>query len=158
MKEETLKIKIQVLKYDELESKDKTLVNKAIEASKDSYAPYSNFKVGAAIILTDGTILSGNNQENAAYPSGLCAERTTLFYTNANYPNTPIDSLAIAARNKNGILKMPISPCGSCRQAILEIEKKFKHNIRIIMYGSDNIYIAQSIKDLLPLQFDSACL
>jgi cytidine deaminase len=121
--------------------------------TQHSYAPYSKFHVGAAALLKSGIIVTGSNQENAAYPSGLCAERTTLFYANSQYPDQPVLTLAIAARNEKGFMKEPIPPCGACRQVILETENRFNHPVRILLYGEDGIYEAHSIEDLLPLTF-----
>ena len=125
MKELTLTIPIRVFSYEELDEADRHLIDTAREATRRSYAPYSRFAVGAALRLIDGTIVSGSNQENAASPSGLCAERTTLFYANSRYPDQAVDTLAIAARNERGeFLSDPISPCGACRQVMVETEKR----------------------------------
>lgn len=132
---------------------DKKLIDTAKEATKDSHAPYSKFNVGAALLLSNGTILHGNNQENAAFPSGTCAERTTIFYAHANYPKETIETLAIAAFFEGKFLEKPISPCGSCRQAILEYETLAKKPIRILLYGEKEIYVLDSIASLLPLCF-----
>ncbi len=149
---------IEELSYDELTEIDQELINNAKESTKNSYAPYSNFSVGAAVLLNNNEIISGSNQENAAYPSGLCAERTTLFYANSRYPNVPVKTLAIAARTENGFIDEPIPPCGACRQVILETEKRYKQPIKIILYGSKKIYIIKGINALLPLSFDAASM
>jgi len=153
-------IHTEVLIYEptEVTSTDKLVIDKAIEASFNAYAPYSKFKVGAAVLLENGEIITGNNQENAAYPSGLCAERTALFYANANYPNVAVVSLAVAV-NKNGIvLKHPAPPCGSCRQVILESENRFAKPIRIILAGTESVEVVANAKALLPLDFDAEFL
>ena len=156
MREMELSTKIKVCAFEDFSVEDRELINEARKATERSYAPYSKFNVGAAVRLSDGTIVSGNNQENAAYPSGLCAERTTLFWANAQYPHLAVDTLVIAARNENGELERPISPCGACRQVILEVEKRYDKPIRIILYGTKEIYlIEQGIKALLPLCFDA---
>lgn len=155
MKNIKLEIDIISCSYDELDNEDKRIVDTACKATDRSYAPYSNFYVGAALLLENGEIITGNNQENAAYPSGLCAERTTIFYANSKYPDTPIVTLAIAARNKDGFLHSPISPCGACRQVILETEKRFGKAIKIILYSTKNIYILNGINSLLPFSFDA---
>ena len=122
MKDLTITAIIKVYQYDELNEADRSLMKTAMEATARSYAPYSHFSVGAAALLNDGTIVTGTNQENAAYPSGLCAERTTLFYANSQYPDQAVETLAIAARNERGeFLEEPIPPCGACRQVMLEL-------------------------------------
>lgn len=154
-----MQTKVAVCTYDELQTADREVVDAARAATANSYAVYSNFNVGAAVRLSNGTIVSGSNQENAAYPSGLCAERTTLFWANSQYPNEAVETLAIAARTAQGELEMPIPPCGACRQVILETEKRFGNTIRIILYGAKQCYIIEDgIKALLPLSFDSAFL
>lgn len=159
MKEMILQTKVAVCTYDELQTADREVVDAARAATANSYAVYSNFNVGAAVRLSNGTIVNGSNQENAAYPSGLCAERTTLFWANSQYPNEAVETLAIAARTAQGELEMPIPPCGACRQVILETEKRFGNTIRIILYGAKQCYIIEDgIKALLPLSFDSAFL
>ena len=153
MKEIDLNITISLASFEELEASDKELVEKAIAATDNSYAPYSKFNVGAALRLADGRIVIGANQENAAYPSGLCAERTAVFAAQANYPEQPITTLAIAARNVNGMIPKPITPCGACRQVILEIEERYRRPVRILLYGTEGVYIVSSVRDLLPLCF-----
>jgi cytidine deaminase len=126
---------------------------------KTAYAPYSEFHVGAAVLLENGEIIAGNNQENAAYPSGLCAERVALFYAGSQYPTIAIKTIAISVKSKNVIISEPLSPCGGCRQVIAEYENKFKKPIRIIMSGEKGqIYIANSIESLLPLMFSKKYL
>lgn len=156
MKDLNITATIQVCRFDELNAADKLLIESAMEATKKSYAPYSKFSVGAAALLADGTIVTGSNQENAAYPSGLCAERTTLFYANSQYPDQPVNTLAIAARTERDFIDNPIPPCGACRQVILETEKRYNRPIRILLYGKKEIYIIKGIRDLLPLSFDGS--
>ncbi len=156
MKEQTLNIRYHVAQQDELSQQEQELVEKAIGATANSYARYSHFCVGAACLLADGTIVIGANQENAAFPSGLCAERTAIFAAQANYPDQPITTLAIAAKNEDGMMKLPISPCGACRQVILEIEDRYSRPVRILLYGTDGILIFDSVKDLLPFCFVDA--
>lgn len=156
MRDLVIASKLKVCTLEELPPIDLELVNEAREASKRSYAPYSKFNVGAAVRLTDGTVVTGNNQENAAYPSGTCAERTVLFWANAQYPEQAVESLAIAANNEGGELEKPITPCGACRQVILEVEKRYGKSIRIILFGTKECYIIEDgVKTLLPLSFDS---
>lgn len=153
MKNIRIELNMQFAQLDELMPQEQELVKKAIQATNNSYANYSHFHVGAALRLGDGTIVIGANQENAAFPSGLCAERSAIFAAQSNYPEQPITTLAIAAKNVNGLLQDPITPCGACRQVILEIEDRYKLPIRILLYGAKGIMIVSSVKDLLPLSF-----
>jgi cytidine deaminase len=136
-----------------LSSEDNRLRISAIRAAKRAYAPYSQYKVGVAVLLEDGTIIEGNNQENVASPSGLCAERVALFYAGASYPAIPVVSIAIVA-DKDGEVRKSVSPCGACRQALLETEQRYGKPIRILMCGCDDVIVVSSAKDLLPLSFD----
>ena len=159
MKEMTINTKVLVCTLDELSPADREVVDAARAATANSYAVYSHFNVGAAVRLADGTIVRGTNQENAAYPSGLCAERTTLFWANSQYPTQAVEVLAIAARTEHGELPTPIPPCGACRQVILETEKRFNKAMRIILYGAKECYIIEEgVKALLPLSFDAGFL
>lgn len=156
MKKKEIRIEIEEYQQlSELAADDKKLVEAAQKTALNAYAPYSEFKVGAAVLLANGTIITGNNQENAAYPSGLCAERTALFYAAANYISDDIITIAIAAYNKNGLLPMPVPPCGSCRQVMFEYENKQYENIRVILFGTDKIQVFRQASDLLPLVFDN---
>ena len=138
----------------ELTVTEQTLLQKAIESTHHSYAPYSHFHVGAALLLGNGEIVLGCNQENASFPAGICAERSAIFAAGAKYPDEPVVMLAIAARNSLGeLLDDPISPCGICRQVILETESRFNQPIRILLYGHKHIYVINSIKQLMPLSF-----
>lgn len=156
MTKRTITIEYQFAQLSELSEEEQTLIEKAKMATRNSYANYSHFNVGAACLLADGQIIIGANQENAAFPSGLCAERTAVFAAQANHPELSIKTLAIAAKNENGFLKDPISPCGACRQVILEIEDRYKQPVRILLYGTEGIYCFNSIKDLLPFSFVDA--
>lgn len=159
MKEIILRSKILACPYEELSEADREVVDAARAATANSYAVYSNFNVGAAVRLSNGTIVNGSNQENAAYPSGICAERTTLFWANSQYPKEPVEVLAIAAKTGGKELEVPIPPCGACRQVIMETEKRFGNSIRIILYGAKQCYIIEDgVKALLPLSFDAAFL
>lgn len=159
MKEIILQTRVKVCGIDELAAHDREVVEAARKATANSYAVYSGFNVGAALRLSDGTIVSGTNQENVAYPSGLCAERTALFWANSQYPDKAVEVLAIAARTAQGELEKPIPPCGACRQVILETEKRFNTPIRIILYGTKECYVVEEgIKALLPLSFDAGFL
>lgn len=138
---------------EELPQADRELLEKAEQMTKTAYAPYSHFKVGAALRLKNGTVVCGNNQENAAYPSGLCAERVAVYAAAANHPDQVIEAIAITAVSAKPI-DHPIAPCGSCRQSILEYEHKFQHPIRMILRGSSGkIAVFDSIESLLPFQF-----
>lgn len=153
MKELRQQVIIRKYQFEELTDSDKQLIEAAKEATKRSYAPYSHFNVGAAAMLDDGTIVTGSNQENAAYPSGLCAERTTLFHTGSEYPDKAVTTLAIAASNSEGFTEQPVTPCGACRQVMLEAEQRYHRPIRMLMYGTACIYETRGTKDLLPLSF-----
>ncbi len=153
MKNIKIEIDIKVCDLAELPKEEQELLTEAIRATDNSYANYSKFYVGAALRLDNGKIMIGANQENAAFPSGLCAERTAIFAAQANYPDQPIRTLAIAAKNSGGLLKQPVTPCGACRQVILEIEDRYKSPIRILLYGTEGVYCINSVKDLLPLSF-----
>ncbi|OQY04495.1 MAG: cytidine deaminase [Bacteroidetes bacterium 4572_117] len=138
----------------ELEKEDQELVKKAKEITHNSYAPYSHFHVGAALILENGKIITGTNQENAAYPSGLCAERVAIFWANSQYPDIAVKTIAIAVKTNTGFLKSPAPPCGSCRQVLLETETRFKTPIKIILAGNEKIQLIKNAKSLLPINFD----
>lgn len=145
--------------YEELTEQDRQLIEAAKEATRRSYAPYSHFHVGAALRLADGTLVTGTNQENAAYPSGMCAERTALFHANAAHPDKPVEALAIAARTGEEFTHSPIAPCGACRQVMLEVEQRYHQPIRILLYGTEGIYVVEGgIRELLPLTFDASFL
>lgn len=145
---------IQVCQIEELTEDEQNLIELAIEATTRSYSPYSHFSVGAAVLLENGITMIGCNQENAAFPVSICAERVALFAAGAQYPSVPVAMLAIAARDGNGILQNePVSPCGSCRQAILETETRFNHPVKILLYGQKKVYVVESIKALMPLAF-----
>ena len=151
-------IKIAYIEYeslDQLDPQDRELAEAAIEATKGSYAPYSGFNVGAAVRLDTGEIVKGANQENAAYPSGLCAERTAMFYASATYPDSIIESIAVTA-SQNGILcDNPASPCGACRQVMAQYQTKGGRPMTIILVGGKKIWKFDKVDDLLPLIFDS---
>lgn len=153
MKEIKLRTIIQVFKYEELSTEQKVLVDEAKKATELSYSPYSHFQVGAAIRLDNGTILRGANQENAAYPSGLCAERTVLFYANANYPEHSVVALAIAAFTDGDFTPTPTPPCGACRQVMIETETRYNQPMQIILYSKSKVYVLESASSLLPLTF-----
>jgi cytidine deaminase len=154
MNELILKSKILVYQMSELTDNERQLVEQAIKSTEHSYAPFSHFHVGAALLLANGNIVVGCNQENAVFPAGICAERSAIHSAGAQFPDQPIVMLAIAARNATGQLTAePVSPCGICRQAIVETETRYKRPIRILLYGQKEIYVADGIKELLPLAF-----
>lgn len=143
----------------DLSPQENALLLKAKEALKNAHAPYSNFFVGAAVLLENGEIVIGNNQENAAYPSGLCAERVAIFSAAANFNSVAVKTIAISCRTLNVIVDTPVTPCGACRQVIAEYETKYNKPIRIIMQGEKgNVYAANGIQSLLPLMFNSKYL
>lgn len=154
MKNLDINTTITIADYDELSADDRALVDAARLASTRAYAPYSHFKVGAAILLDNGQIVTGANQENVAYPSGTCAERSACFYAHAQYPDARFSAIAISAIGTDGNpVKDPIAPCGACRQALLEYETLARADVRVLLTGSKNIFIVKSVKDLLPLAF-----
>ncbi|MFT4801613.1 MAG: cytidine deaminase [Flavobacteriaceae bacterium] len=161
-KVKNIKIEINLEVFDsvsELPISIQKLMNKAHEARENAYAPYSRFKVGAALQLKSGEIVTGNNQENAAYPSGLCAERVAIFHAGSQNPDAIIVSMAITAKSLNHVLTSPIAPCGACRQVLVEYEVKQEPSIEIYFMGeTGKIMKANSVKDLLPLIFDSTFL
>lgn len=162
MKEFTITALVKECQPEELDIKDRQLIDAAKEATYSAYAPYSNFRVGAAILLDNGKIIRGSNQENAAYPSGLCAERTAAFYASSSNPGVAMRKIAIAAwqdpgedkKHEDGFQAQPVSPCGGCRQALAEYEHLYG-DIEVILYGKDKTYIFPSVKSLLPLCFVS---
>ena len=160
MKKVELKTQITIFdSIEELPTIVKGLMNKAIEAKQNAYAPYSKFKVGAAMLLEDGTIIIGNNQENAAYPSGMCAERVAIWKVSSDFPNKKILKLAISASSSSQILKEPVAPCGACRQTLSEYEIKQKDKIEVYFMGEvGEIIKTESVLDLLPIAFDKTFL
>lgn len=156
------KIEFDLIIYDsvdELRNEDLRLMKKAVEAKQNAYAPYSDFKVGAAVLLENGVIVQGNNQENASYPSGLCAERVAIFYAGANYPNVKVKTVAITASSLNYVVSQPVAPCGNCRQVLKEYEVKQEEPIKLLLMGEEGkVYECASIADILPLGFDNTFL
>ena len=138
---------------------DQKLLKKAKQALKKSYSPYSNFKVGAAILLNNGKMMSGSNQENASYPLCLCAELVTISAADSVYPKIPILAMAITAKSPTQTIIQPVAPCGACRQVIFETEMKHDTPMRILLQGEKGkVYIIEGAKDLLPLSFDGSLL
>ena len=140
---------------DELEPKDRELAQAAVEATELAYAPYSKFNVGAAVLFEDGVIIKGSNQENAAYPSGLCAERTALFYASASRPDKAMTAIAIAASQNGSLCETPATPCGACRQVMAQYQLKSGLPMSVLLVGAHKIWKFEKVDDLLPLIFDS---
>ena len=156
MKQLDIHTTIKIYSPDELSAEEQQLVEAAKEATTRSYAPYSHFHVGAAALLANGEIISGTNQENAAYPSGICAERTTLFYANSQHPQEAVKALAIAARTSEGHwTETPISPCGACRQVMTETENRYEKPMKVLLCSAREVFVIESAKDLLPVSFGS---
>ena len=154
-------ITIPLIKKDEedLTSEEANLLRQAKGATYRSYSPYSHFSVGAAALLEDGTIVEGSNQENAAYPSGLCAERTALFFAKSRYPEQAVKLLCVAARDTSGnFTDRPIPPCGACCQVLLETESRQNSPLRVMLYGKQGTYFIDTVKNLLPVHFDASYL
>ena len=152
----TKELRIFVYEYNtvwDLPEEDQKLVFAAREASCDAYAPYSRFRVGAALLLDNQKIVSGNNQENAAFSVGLCAERVALFYAGATNPGVPVKTMAVTAFTHEGLIENPVKPCGSCRQALYETEHRFTKPIRMILDGKKKIQVFDGIENLLPFAF-----
>ena len=148
---------VAVYTYDELDSMSRHLYQVAQEAARKAYAPYSHFQVGAALLLANGKIISGSNQENVSYPAGCCAERTALFYAGANHPNTVVTHIAITAFNAQGQVEQ-ISPCGICRQVLLETEQRQGTPISVWLFGREEVYCFPSAASLLPFCFGKESL
>jgi cytidine deaminase len=154
-----IEIRVEIDEYDsisELTDLDARLLETAGSAADTAYAPYSHFNVGAAALLDNGEIIVGNNQENVAYPSGLCAERVVMFSAGAHHPNVPVRAIAITAKSEEFDVDEPLAPCGACRQVMVETEKKYGQNIRIILRGQKGkIHVVNSVSDILPFSFSS---
>jgi cytidine deaminase len=158
MKVENITAKIQVYTIDECSDDKKRLIELAQESTQRAYAPYSKFHVGAALLLENGEIITGSNQENAAYPTTLCAERTAIFYANSQHPDVPVKAIAIAAFSNGDFTQEVCSPCGSCRQVISEVENRYGKPVAVIMIGKKHIYEVASVQELLPLSFGKESL
>ena len=160
MKKEEYKFEYTVFNsIDDLSVADAMLLQQAKAITKFAYAPYSHFHVAAVAKLVNGEIVQGTNQENASYPVGICAERVLLSTASSIYPEIPIETMAITYHNLNGASKMPVSPCGMCRQALVEFEDRTKHAIRLILGGVEGpVYILEKSGQLLPFSFGGADL
>ena len=149
MKKQKIELSYEIYRIDELPTEDRLLAMAAKEATRRSYAPYSRFHVGAAVLLDNGVTVTGTNQENVAYPSGLCAERTALYSANSQYPDAAVKAMAIATADAETV----ISPCGACRQVMIETEKRYGKPMRILLCGDEEVYVLESAVSLLPLAF-----
>lgn len=160
MNEITISTTLQVFNdINALDEEMQNLMTTAVDARNNAYAPYSKFHVGAALLLDNGEIVIGSNQENASYPSGLCAERTAVYYAGAKYPKSKIRRMAISASSQNQVTDTPIPPCGACRQAIAEYEIKQDQPIEIYFMGAQGrVLKSSSLANLLPLLFDNSVL
>ena len=154
MEKYTIEIPVQKCQLNELSDEERFWIDTAVISAKQAYAPYSNFYVGAVVVLVNGKIVTGNNQENIAYPSGMCAERVALYYAGARYPDVPVKAIVIVAV-KDGVVQKNISPCGSCRQVLLETETRFKQPVRVYLGGNEETHIIDSAEALLPVSFKS---
>lgn len=152
--EKSISFVYKSLKLNELNGAQLRLIDACKSAVVGSYAPYSNFNVGAAVLLENDVIVTGANQENVAYPSGMCAERVAMFAANAGYPDSAPIALAIAASQDGIFTEKPVTPCGSCRQVLIESEKRFGRPIQILLYGTEEILLIDNVADLLPLSFE----
>ena len=154
MKKIEVKTPVDILEYSELNEADALLVEEARKATFRAYAPYSHFNVGAAIRLDNGVTVTGANQENAAYPSGTCAERSACYYAHATYPDSAFEAIAVAARGADGEFTTDLAaPCGACRQALLEYETLAGHDVPVFLAAADKVYVLPSVKAMLPLAF-----
>ncbi|MDR2139265.1 MAG: cytidine deaminase [Tannerella sp.] len=153
MNTRSVEITIRTFRTEELSGEEKQWMDAAVAAARQAYAPYSGFRVGAVAVLADGTLVTGNNQENIASPSGMCAERVALFSAHARYPEAPVKALAVAAVRGDRIVPS-IAPCGSCRQVLQETERRQRHPVRILLCGCEEVRCVDSAASLLPLSFE----
>ena len=159
MQEKKIQLSFITAHISELSEKEQQLVENAKSALKTAYAPYSGFLVGSSVLLENGEIINGSNQENVAYPSGLCAERVALFYAGARYPDIKVKTIAVSVLSKNFEVNNVISPCGACRQVMAEYEDKQEQSIKVILHSpTDEVLIANTVEDLLPFMFKSPFL
>ena len=159
MQEKNIELSFISAHLTELSVEEQQLVVNAKSAFKTAYAPYSGFLVGASVLLENGEIINGSNQENVAYPSGLCAERVALFYAGSKYPDVKVHTIAVSVLSKNFVVTDVISPCGACRQVMAEYEDKQEHAIKVILHSpTDQVLIANTVESLLPFMFKSPLL
>lgn len=155
MTDRELIISFKEYAFDELAAEDRQLVDAAIAAMQNAYSPYSHFKVGAAVRLSDGSIVTGSNQENSAYPSGLCAERTAMFAASAQHPELAMRSLAVAGGYEGVLESKPASPCGACRQVMAQYQRKAGAPMSVLVVGAECVWKFDRVDDILPFIFDS---
>ena len=157
MKQVKLTLEYAVFESDaDLDASDLSLLKQAVKATANAYVPYSGYRVGAAVRLKNGKIITGNNQENLAYPSGTCAERVALYYAASQYPDVAVEAIAITASSADFDIREPVTPCGSCRQVMAETENRQAEEIKVIMKGeTGNIYVTKGIHNILPLMFQA---
>ena len=156
-----IQINTTVYQFDsveELNKEEQLLINKSKSAVKNAYAPYSKFNVGAAVLLENGETFVGTNQENAAFPSGMCAERVAIYFANSQFPDVAVKSIAVSAYYNNSYTEKPVPPCGACRQVLLESETRFKKPIKVFLVSSTKITMTKNVKTLLPINFDEGFL
>lgn len=158
MKRSDITVPIVEKDFEELSASERELVDAARDIVRDAYAPYSKFRVGASLRLMSGRIVTGSNQENAAYPSGICAERTALFYAGAQYPDDPVVALCITALREDDAFAALAAPCGACRQVILETADRHKHSFPVYLAGPHSVKIVEDCRLLLPINFDASSL
>ena len=159
MQEKKIQLSFITAHISELSENEQQLVDNAKSALKTAYAPYSGFLVGSSVLLENGEIINGSNQENVAYPSGLCAERVALFYAGARYPDVKVKKIAVSVLSKNFEVTEVVSPCGACRQVMAEYEEKQEEAIKVILHSpTDEVLIANTVEDLLPFMFKSPLL
>lgn len=157
-KKVTQQVAAELFNLSELTSAEQSLVEKAKQAVENAYAPYSNFYVGSAVLLQNGNVIKGSNQENAAYPSGLCAERVAIFSAGANHPNEKIVQIAIAAKPEKAVDYVAASSCGNCRQAMMEYQSRQEEPIELLFVRPDDLVLKTTVRDLLPFGFDADSL
>jgi len=150
----TKQLQYNTLAMNQLDTQDAALLAKAREALDHAYAPYSKFQVGAAVLLDNGEVVTGSNQENAAYPSGLCAERVALFYAQHKYPQAKVKALAIAAKNDGEELVEPVMPCGACVQVMSETVKRYGQSFRVLLGAKDHVIALDDAMDFIPFRFE----
>lgn len=155
MPNRTLSIQYTELAPSALDAQTSQLVNQALSACDKAYSPYSQFSVGAAVLLENGMVFCGNNQENASFPAAICAERSALMYAHSNYPQQAVTAIAIVAKTKGSQTAYPVSPCGVCRQVLLESEKRAGKSIQVILSGVEMVRIFDCVQDLIPFGFDN---
>jgi len=156
MKKRDISVSVDIYEsMEEMPEECRNLVSEATTAAKSAYAPYSGFSVGAAVLLENGEVITGSNQENAAYPSGLCAERVAVFYAKAKYPDVAIKQLAVIALKGDDVVDPPAAPCGACRQVLIEYEEQQESPLQVLLAGNHQAIKIASSADLLPLSFGS---